>query len=207
MRFPARNDPSVSGSDSRPPSRLIALANDLEAHLEPLGFPRESRPFQPHVTIARVKGRPPHELADVFDLYGEETFGTVSRPTTASCINQNCDRRVRSTRCCPHRRWDADAPPFIVTLGPTLLVAKVINARHADEIGWRLISFPRAETGDDERRLLHLRSMLRKAYYRYKGRGIGDVRSTDMRTADARCLWGVDPEDIESSSRSRASAQ
>ncbi len=32
-----------------------ALARQVDALLEPLGFPRERRPFRPHVTLARVK--------------------------------------------------------------------------------------------------------------------------------------------------------
>ncbi|NQS73269.1 MAG: RNA 2',3'-cyclic phosphodiesterase [Methanoculleus sp.] len=32
-----------------------ALAREVDDLLEPLGFPRERRPFRPHVTLARVK--------------------------------------------------------------------------------------------------------------------------------------------------------
>ena len=35
--------------------RLVSLASRVDAALEPLGFPRESRPFTPHLTIARVR--------------------------------------------------------------------------------------------------------------------------------------------------------
>ena len=34
---------------------LVALARDLEAALEPRGFPRDSRPFSPHLTLGRVR--------------------------------------------------------------------------------------------------------------------------------------------------------
>lgn len=34
---------------------LYKLQADLEAALEPLGFPREERPFKPHLTLARNK--------------------------------------------------------------------------------------------------------------------------------------------------------
>jgi 2'-5' RNA ligase len=74
--FPRRERPSVIWVGLSPIEPLIELAGDLESRLEPIGFPRESRPFQPHVTIARIKGRPPRELADLFELYGTETFGT-----------------------------------------------------------------------------------------------------------------------------------
>lgn len=38
-------------------SLLIRLAAEVEAALEPLGFPREARPFNPHLTLARIKER------------------------------------------------------------------------------------------------------------------------------------------------------
>jgi 2'-5' RNA ligase len=44
--------------------------------LEPLGFPRERRPWKAHVTLARVKGR--HDLARVpgiLEAHADEAFG------------------------------------------------------------------------------------------------------------------------------------
>ena len=38
--------------------RLRALAGDVEASLEPLGFEREARTYFPHVTLGRARGRP-----------------------------------------------------------------------------------------------------------------------------------------------------
>ena len=38
--------------------RLRALAGDVEASLEPLGFEREARAFFPHLTLGRARGRP-----------------------------------------------------------------------------------------------------------------------------------------------------
>ena len=35
-----------------------ALAADVDAALEPLGFVREGRPYAPHATLGRVRGRP-----------------------------------------------------------------------------------------------------------------------------------------------------
>ena len=37
---------------------LRALAADMEAAFEPLGFGREDRTFVPHVTLGRVRGKP-----------------------------------------------------------------------------------------------------------------------------------------------------
>lgn len=38
--------------------QLRSLATDLDAALESLGFGRESRPYTPHLTVGRVRGRP-----------------------------------------------------------------------------------------------------------------------------------------------------
>ena len=38
--------------------RLRVLAADLDAVLVPLGFEREERPYTPHLTLGRVRGRP-----------------------------------------------------------------------------------------------------------------------------------------------------
>lgn len=56
--------------------QLVKLAQTVDAHLHQLGFPRETRPFSPHVTIGRVRDAridavvkkmlehpfPPHEM-------------------------------------------------------------------------------------------------------------------------------------------------
>jgi RNA 2',3'-cyclic 3'-phosphodiesterase len=36
-------------------AELLALAADVEAELVGLGFPRERRPFRPHVTLGRIR--------------------------------------------------------------------------------------------------------------------------------------------------------
>lgn len=38
-----------------PAGCCVAFASSLERAVEPLGIPRESRPFSPHLTIGRVK--------------------------------------------------------------------------------------------------------------------------------------------------------
>ena len=37
---------------------LAALARDVDAALQPLGFAREDRPYVPHITLGRARGRP-----------------------------------------------------------------------------------------------------------------------------------------------------
>ena len=39
-------------------ARLRALAEDVEASLEPLGFGREDRAYTPHLTLGRARGQP-----------------------------------------------------------------------------------------------------------------------------------------------------
>jgi RNA 2',3'-cyclic 3'-phosphodiesterase len=41
----------------QPSPALLALAEQVAASLEACGFPRERRPYQPHVTLARSKAR------------------------------------------------------------------------------------------------------------------------------------------------------
>jgi 2'-5' RNA ligase len=37
---------------------LRTLARDVDLSLEPLGFEREARPYTPHLTLGRARGRP-----------------------------------------------------------------------------------------------------------------------------------------------------
>jgi RNA 2',3'-cyclic 3'-phosphodiesterase len=54
--FPSPSAPRVVWAGLADPSdALIALAAAVEEVVEPLGFPREKRPFRPHLTIGRVK--------------------------------------------------------------------------------------------------------------------------------------------------------
>lgn len=56
--FPSPERPRViwAGS-SAPPEEILQLYERLEGELHSLGFPREGRPYTPHVTLGRVKGR------------------------------------------------------------------------------------------------------------------------------------------------------
>lgn len=55
---------------------MVQVAEKLEERLRDLGFPREKRPFSPHLTVARVKGpKGKEELAGVMESHGDEVFG------------------------------------------------------------------------------------------------------------------------------------
>jgi|SRR6476661_4918770 len=47
----------VDGSDSLP-----SLASSIDAAMEKLGFPHETKPYHPHLTLARTSSRPLREL-------------------------------------------------------------------------------------------------------------------------------------------------
>lgn len=62
---------------------IARMAEALEVSLEPLGFPRERRPWKPHVTIARVKGQRDLDrvrrllVARAMDEFGVHTINAV----------------------------------------------------------------------------------------------------------------------------------
>jgi len=54
--FPDTRRPRVVWAGVRDETgALLALHRDLESALEALGYPREQRPFSPHLTLARVR--------------------------------------------------------------------------------------------------------------------------------------------------------
>jgi RNA 2',3'-cyclic 3'-phosphodiesterase len=76
--FPHAQRPNVVWAGLQGSDTLASLAADLEAGLEPQGFPRENRPFVPHLTLARVKARPPESLRDLLSRHAKSPFGTVA---------------------------------------------------------------------------------------------------------------------------------
>lgn len=77
--FPAPRRPRVlwagitTGADA-----LAALAAGIDDALTPLGFPRETRPFSPHLTLGRVKDPGDHHaLLARLGTYAETEFGTT----------------------------------------------------------------------------------------------------------------------------------
>jgi 2'-5' RNA ligase len=45
------------GGDAEATQRLQELQREVESAMEPFGFKKEDRPFKPHLTLGRVKGR------------------------------------------------------------------------------------------------------------------------------------------------------
>lgn len=81
---PGAKNPRVLWTDIEAGPVLAALQKDLELELEKAGFPREERPFRPHLTLGRVKSSRgmPDTLAEL-ERHREAAFGRmiVSRLT------------------------------------------------------------------------------------------------------------------------------
>ena len=75
--FPRPDRPSVVWVGLQSAEPLISLARRLESLLEPLSFAPETRPFSPHLTLARIKGRPPQSLFDLLRRHAATSFGTI----------------------------------------------------------------------------------------------------------------------------------
>jgi 2'-5' RNA ligase len=75
--FPHVHRPDVIWAGIETADTLHTLAATLESNLEPLGFRRESREFHPHLTLARVKAKPPPSLFRMLAEHATTDFGTV----------------------------------------------------------------------------------------------------------------------------------
>jgi 2'-5' RNA ligase len=75
--FPHERRPSVVWVGFNQAEPLCQMASDLERDLVPLGFSPEGRDFQPHLTLLRVKSRPPEELLTLLAAEAQTDFGMV----------------------------------------------------------------------------------------------------------------------------------
>jgi len=75
--FPHRGRPSVVWAGLEGAQTLIEIAGALEKQLEPFGYSREQRPFQPHLTLARVRSKPPEQLFTLLDEHTSTDFGSA----------------------------------------------------------------------------------------------------------------------------------
>jgi len=79
--FPRPERPSVVWAGLDKADGLIRIADRLEQRLTPLGFLRERRPFHPHLTLARVRRKPPAELANLLQDRQTTEFGSANVET------------------------------------------------------------------------------------------------------------------------------
>lgn len=77
--FPSLRAPRVLWVGVREPLELVRkLHQNMENTLVAAGFPREERPFHPHVTVGRVRrGLPPGWAANFAEVLSGKRFGIV----------------------------------------------------------------------------------------------------------------------------------
>ena len=90
--FPRPSHPMIVWAGLEPADPVCRLATQLNDELSRLGFPREERAFQPHITLARVKGRPPHGLAEYVAAHSQQRFHSVK--INEVCLYQSELRRA-----------------------------------------------------------------------------------------------------------------
>jgi 2'-5' RNA ligase len=73
--FPHERRPAVVWVGIEQAQVLGEIADQLNGELSKLGFAPEGRAFQPHVTLLRVKSRPPEELATILAAEARADFG------------------------------------------------------------------------------------------------------------------------------------
>ena len=73
----ARTRDEISGQRTETPLEPVsAIAQELEERFAELGFPRENRPFTPHLTLARVKGHVTG-LSAWLEEFAQQEFGQI----------------------------------------------------------------------------------------------------------------------------------
>ena len=76
--FPHLGRPSVVWAGLENAETLALMAETLEEKLKPLGFAPERREFQPHLTLARIKAKPPEELKALVAQHESTEFGDAT---------------------------------------------------------------------------------------------------------------------------------
>jgi RNA 2',3'-cyclic 3'-phosphodiesterase len=85
--FPSLRRASIVWIGVAPDPALMALYRDLEPALSRLGYPRETRPFRPHITVGRVSGSAAR-MPDLERLGGLVTF-TATIPVATVDLMQS----------------------------------------------------------------------------------------------------------------------
>ncbi len=73
--FPTLQRPSVVWAGLSDAGVLNELAARVETACESMGFARDTRPFHPHLTLARIKSRPPEALSALLHRHEQTNFG------------------------------------------------------------------------------------------------------------------------------------
>lgn len=75
--FPNVKRPAVIWIGLHDAEPLCELAVELENRLEPFGFARERREFQPHLTLTRLRSRPPEAMFALFSEHSATPYGNA----------------------------------------------------------------------------------------------------------------------------------
>ena len=84
--FPNERRPSIVWVGLAENGRLAAIVDDLVPALEAIGVLGDDKPWRPHLTIARVKARPPARLAEILKAKRTAHFGDL-QVTTVELIS------------------------------------------------------------------------------------------------------------------------
>ncbi|MFZ6018163.1 MAG: RNA 2',3'-cyclic phosphodiesterase [Chloroflexota bacterium] len=85
--FPNFKRPRVIWVGVQAPPSLIRLQQALEDAAEKIGYPREERPFSPHLTLGRVnREASPAELARLGETIAQKPVGTLGSMTASQLI-------------------------------------------------------------------------------------------------------------------------
>ena len=94
--FPSQQSPRVIWLGLEGNLRALGQAQErVEEATEPLGYPREKRPYRPHLTLGRIReDAPPEELTEIGRLPGEwpKGPGISFRVASASLMRSNLVR-------------------------------------------------------------------------------------------------------------------
>ena len=72
--FPKPRRPAVVWAGVHDGGQLDALVTRLSFELELIGFVPDERPFNAHITLARIKARPPAALHEILDEHANTSF-------------------------------------------------------------------------------------------------------------------------------------
>jgi 2'-5' RNA ligase len=96
--FPNARRPSVVWVGLEDSAILGRIAEDLERELAPLGFAPEERAFQPHLTLLRIRSRPPDDLFAMLSEEATAAFGAVPIDEVEYVQSELTPRGSRYTR-------------------------------------------------------------------------------------------------------------
>lgn len=79
--FPREDRPNVIWAGVKDETLLAEMAKHLEREMEMLGYPRERKGFHAHLTLARIKAKPPEELFQLLSDRRDAEWGEVTLDT------------------------------------------------------------------------------------------------------------------------------